>query len=147
MKKLLTLLFTLAVVGCEVLEEDISGTQVQIIAPADRVSVEVGTVEFRWMATDHAAGYEFRVVSPSFAAAGRVVADTVIWADTLARSYGCRPELVAGAYEWSVTGFNGGYRTRTEVRSLTVLPAENPEPPAEADDPDLANKLSQPVNP
>lgn len=62
---------------------------------------------------------------------GRVVADTVIYADTLARSYGFRADLAAGAYEWSVTGFNGDYRTRTEVRSLTVLPAENPELPAE----------------
>lgn len=79
----------------------------------------------------YAAGYEFTVVSPSFSAAERVVADTVIWADTLARSYGFRADLAAGAYEWSVTGFNGGYRTRTEVRSLTVLPAENPELPAE----------------
>lgn len=57
--------------------------------------------------------------------------DTVIYADSLARSYGCRVELTAGEYEWSVTGFNGGYRTRTEVRSLTVTaPAdtETPEP-------------------
>lgn len=131
MKKLLIPLFALAAVGCEVLEEDISGTQVQIIAPADRVSVEVGTVDFRWAAVEYATGYEFTVVSPFFSAAGCVVADTVIYADTLARSYGCRPELAAGAYEWSVTGFNAGYRTRTEVRSLTVLPAENPELPAE----------------
>ena len=147
MKKLLIPLFALAAVGCEVLEEDISGKDVPVIAPADRVSVAAGTVDFRWEAIQYAAGYEFTVVSPSFAAAGRVVADTVIYADTLARSYGCRPELAAGAYEWSVAGFNGDYRTRTEVRSLTVLPAENPEPPAEADDPDLANKLSRPVNP
>ena len=131
MKKLLIPLFAHAAVGCEVLEEDISGENIRIIAPADRVSVEVGTVDFRWEAIQYAAGYEFTVVSPSFSAAERVVADTVIWADTLARSYGFRADLAAGAYEWSVTGFNGGYRTRTEVRSLTVLPAENPELPAE----------------
>lgn len=87
MKKLLIPLFALAAVGCEVLEEDISGTQVQIIAPADRVSVEVGTVDFRWAAVEYATGYEFTVVSPSFSAAGCVVADTVIYADTL------RPQL------------------------------------------------------
>lgn len=148
MKKLLTLLSALAAVGCEVLEEDISGTQVQIIAPADRVSVEVGTVDFRWTAVEYATGYEFAVVSPSFSAARRVVADTVIYADTLARHFGCRLMLGEGEYEWSVTGFNGGYRTRTEVRSLAVMPTEYAEPTAEADDPDSANKLSsQPVNP
>lgn len=129
MKKLLIPLFALAAIGCEVLEEDISGKDVQVIAPADRVSVAAGTVGFRWEAVKYAAGYEFRVVSPSFAAAGRVVADTVIWADTLARSYGFRADLAAGEYEWSVTGFNGGYRTRTEIRSLTVAEPKNPETP------------------
>lgn len=131
MKKLLIPLFALAAVGCEVLEEDISGENIRIIAPADKVSAAAGAVDFRWQALEYAAGYEFTVVSPSFAAAGRVMADTVIWADTLARSYGFRADLAAGEYEWSVTGFNGGYKTRTEVRSLTVLPAENPELPAE----------------
>ena len=131
MNKLLPLLFALLAVGCEVLEEDISGVQVRITAPSDRVSVAAGGVGFRWAATQYAVGYEFTVVEPSFAAAGRIVADTVIYADSLARSYGCHVELTAGEYEWSVTGFNGGYRTRTEVRRLTVTaPAdtETPEP-------------------
>lgn len=57
MKKLLIPLFALAAVGCEVLEEDISGENIRIIAPADRVSVEVGTVDFRWEAIQYAAGY------------------------------------------------------------------------------------------
>lgn len=39
MNKLLPLLFALLAVGCEVLEEDISGVQVRITAPSDRVSV------------------------------------------------------------------------------------------------------------
>lgn len=127
MNKLLPLLFALLAVGCEVLEEDISGVQVRITAPSDRVSVAAGGVGFRWAATQYAVGYEFTVVEPSFAAAGRIVADTVIYADSLARSYGCRVELTAGEYEWSITGFNSGYKTRTGVRSLTVVDSENPE--------------------
>lgn len=130
MKKLLPLLFVLLTAGCEVLEEDISGKEVRIVAPADRVCVTAGTVDFRWQAVDHAAGYEFTVVAPSFAAAGRVVADTVIYADTLARSYGCRVNLAEDEYQWSVRAFNGGYTTRTEVRTLTVVAAESPEDPA-----------------
>lgn len=55
------------------------------------------------------------------------MADTVIYADSLSRSYGCRVELTAGEYEWSITGFNSGYKTRTGVRSLTVVDSENPE--------------------
>lgn len=139
MKKLLPLLFVLLTAGCEVLEEDVSGREVRIVAPADRVSVAPGTVAFRWQAVDHAAGYEFTVVAPSFAAAGRVVTDTVIYADTLARNYGCRVELEAGEYQWSVRGFNGGYTTRTETRALTVVPDEtsdDPETPATPESPE-----------
>lgn len=129
MKKLLLLLFTLILAGCEVFEEDISEKRVRIISPADRVSVAAGTVDFRWQATAHATGYEFTVVSPSFISAERVFADTVIYADTLARNYGCRLELAAGNYEWSVRGFNGCYATRPEIRAVTVVPRETPEIP------------------
>lgn len=129
MKTLTIFFLMLLAAGCELLEEDISDKKVPVIAPADRVSTAAGTVDFRWVAVEYAAGYEFTVVSPSFSAAGRVVADTVIYADTLVRRFGCRLTLAEGEYEWSVAGFNGGYRTRVEVRSLTVLPAGNPEQP------------------
>lgn len=133
MKRLLPLLLALLTAGCEVLEEDISGREVRIAAPADNVTVTPGVVAFRWQAVDHAAGYEFTVVAPSFAAAERIVADTVLRADSLARSYGCRVDLAEGEYQWSVRAFNGGYTTRTEVRSLTVVASEKPADPATAE--------------
>ena len=126
MKKLLPLLFLLLSVGCEVLEEDISHDRVPVVAPADKVSVAAGAVDFRWAAVEYATGYEFTAVSPSFA-------DTVIRADTLARRFGCRLSLPAGEYEWCVTGFNGGYKTPGEIRSLTVLPAEEPQEPPQSE--------------
>lgn len=64
MNKLLPLLLALLAIGCEVLEEDISGTQVRITAPSDRVSVAAGSVDFRWAAAQYAVGYEFTVVEP-----------------------------------------------------------------------------------
>lgn len=124
MKRLLFFLFLLS--ACEVLEEDISDRTVSVVAPANGVAVRSGTVDFRWEAVDYAAGYEFTLVSPSFETAARVVADTVIWSDTLARHYGCRVTLAEGEYAWRVTGFNGGYATRPAERKLTVLPAPEP---------------------
>lgn len=123
------LLFTcmLFAAGCEILEEDISGREVSVIAPADRVSIAPGNIDFRWQGVDYATGYEFTVVAPSFADAQRVAIDTVIYADTLGRRFGCRVALDAGAYEWSVTGFNPAYSTRTQVRSLRVEQTESPE--------------------
>lgn len=129
MNKLLLLALLLCVGGCEILETDISEKQVRVIAPADRTVVTAGEVAFRWKAVEHAAGYELTVVTPTFDDAQRVVADTVIYADTLARRYGCRIALDEGRYAWSVRGFNGGYATRTEQRFLTVIPSgESGEP-------------------
>lgn len=124
MKRLL--FFMLLLSSCEVLEEDLSDRTVTVIAPADRIAVQAGAVDFRWQAVEYAAGYEFSLVSPSFEAAARVVADTVIRSDTLARRYGCRLTLREGEYEWQVTGFNGGYATQPVVRRLTVIAAPEP---------------------
>lgn len=133
MKKLLPLLSLLLAVGCEVLEEDISHKEVPVVAPADKVTAKAGSIGFRWEAVAYAVGYEFTVVSPSFAAAARVVADTVIYADTLDRRFGCRLTLGEGEYEWSVAGFNGGYKTRREVRRLTIIPVEGAGQPGESE--------------
>lgn len=109
-------------VSCEILEEDISGCAVTTIAPVDNAEVPAGNVMFRWQVVDHATGYELCVVTE-----GRIVADTLLRADTLdlARSYGCRLQLEEGRYEWTVTAFNSGYETRSTTLCLTV--AEEPE--------------------
>lgn len=126
-------------VSCDILEEDISGHTARVIAPTNGAELSPGEVTFRWEAVEGASGYALRVVTPSFAEAGRIVADTLLAADTLglARSYGCRLRLEAGRYEWTVAAFNAGYETRSATLQLTVAaePApeepERPEPPAD----------------
>lgn len=125
MKRISILLFSLlACVGCEILEEDIADDTVQIIAPMNGTRVAAGRIAFRWQQADYAAGYEFRLVAPSFGAAERVAVDSVIYADSLSRSYGCTVELTAGEYQWNVAAFNSGYTTRPEIQTLTVTPLE-----------------------
>ena len=110
-------------VSCEIIEEDISGRAVTTIAPADDAEVPAGETLFRWRAVDRATGYELCVATE-----GRIVADTLLAADTLglARSYGCRLRLEAGRYEWTVAAFNSGYETSSPALRLTV--AEEPVP-------------------
>lgn len=125
MKKTLSFLAAaLLLCGCEVLEKDLTERKIRVIAPADGVTVAAGEVLFRWQSVEDATGYEFRIVTPAFAAAERVILDTVLLADTLARSYGCRVRLDAGHYAWSVAGFNGSYTTRTQTHALTVRSAQ-----------------------
>ncbi len=136
---LLCLLLTAA--SCEVLEEDISGDKVDVIAPADGVEVTAGATQFRWRALDHAVQYEFTLVESSFAAVRRVVCDTLIQADTLgaARSYGCRVTLAAGTYQWRVTAYNAGYDSTPAVQTLFVA-APDPEPEPDDTPPAPAHK-------
>ena len=128
-------------VSCEIIEEDISGRAVTTIAPADDAEVPAGETLFRWRAVDRATGYELCVATE-----GRIVADTLLAADTLglARSYGCRLTLDAGNYEWTVTAFNGAYETTTDVLHLTVAAAEVPEEPENPDSEIPTTESSEP---
>lgn len=128
------LLLLLLGVSCDILEEDLSGRTARVIAPTDGAALPPGEVTFRWEAVEGASGYALRVVTPSFAEAGRIVADTLLRADTLgaARSYGCRIRLETGDYEWSVEAFNGAYATQPCIMRLSVVeipPTEEPETP------------------
>ena len=122
-------------VSCEIIEEDISGRAVTTIAPADDAEVPAGETLFRWRAVDRATGYELCVATE-----GRIVADTLLAADTLglARSYGCRLRLEAGRYEWTVAAFNSGYETSSPALRLTVAEEPVPEEPEKSDNPESA---------
>ena len=130
MKRRLLILLALGLtaIGCEILDEDISGARIRVLAPVAGAEVPEGTVVFTWEALDNASGYVFTLVSPSFDAAGQVVADTVIYADTLARHFGCRAVLAPGPYEWRIQGFNSGYESRSRQLSLTVTAVQTEEP-------------------
>ena len=122
-------------VSCEIIEEDISGRAVTTIAPADDAEVPAGETLFRWRAVDRATGYELCVATE-----GRIVADTLLAADTLglARSYGCRLRLEAGRYEWTVAAFNSGYETSSPALRLTAAEEPVPEEPEKSDNPESA---------
>ena len=117
MKRIILFLLLLTTTSCEIIEEDISGRSIEVIAPAPGATVPAGTILFRWHTLDRATAYELSVFS-----AGRIVADTLLAADTLGmpRSCGCRLRLDKGRYEWIVAAFNAGYQTRTAMLPLTV---------------------------
>ena len=117
-------LLLLTCAACDILEEDISKDPVRVIAPTDKARIEAGLVQFRWQGVQYATGYEFTLVSPSFEYADRLIADTVIYADSLFRSYGLDTTLRAGRYQWRVTAFNSGYNSVGEINTLTVISQE-----------------------
>lgn len=126
MKKYIVIILILFVcTACDdFFETDISSNEIEIIAPVDGVRIPAGDITFRWLPVDHAVGYRFMLVQPSFDAA-RMLADTLISADSIARTYGCLMNLKTGKYEWSVEAFNSSYVSERCISSLTVIEAES----------------------
>ncbi len=132
MKTFFSFALFLSAVSCQIMEEDLSGRPVELLRPASGATVPAGMTHFRWHALDHATGYELWVET-----AGRIVADTLLAADTLgmARSYGCLLRLEAGEYQWTVAAFNSGYEVRSATLHLTVVEAaQQPVDPDTAPD-------------
>lgn len=117
----LTAFALLPLAGCGIIEEDMTGRQVGIIAPADGVQIAAGAVRFAWRGVETASGYELLVVSPSFGRAERIAADTVIRADSVSRGACCTIPLGEGNYEWSVRPFNSAYAGEPMTAKLHVI--------------------------
>ncbi len=129
MRKIIVL-FALSslLLSCEdIFEEDLSHEEVRIIAPADGVSVDAGTVMFLWEEVPGATSYRITVVSPEFEDAGIVVGDELLRNDSVThhRSYAC--DLAPGDYQWSISALNSAYSTPRRISSLHVN--DTPEEP------------------
>lgn len=140
-------------VGCDdLLERDIADRTVEVIAPCDGARTVAGDMTFLWRPLDGARSYHLTIVSPSFAAAERVVADTTLAVDSLTAGNRLVQAIEAGDYEWSICAANGGYRTAELILSLTVDAAEPEEPerptdPTNPADPEEPAESTDPIEP
>lgn len=138
------LFLLLSLPGCDdIFEQDIEQARIEVIAPKHDTHIEAGKVTFLWRPLKGARCYRLSVVSPNFARASRVAADTTLCVDSLHKADRFVLALDPGTYEWSLRAANGVYQTQETVYRLTVDPAETPEPdpetpagPDTADDPD-----------
>ncbi len=107
--------------GCDdFLERDIEGQTIEVIAPKSGVHHPEGEVTFLWRTLKGARNYHLTIVSPSFAAATRVVADTILRADSLSAGTRFSQRMTVGHYEWSICAANGAYATDEQLFELTV---------------------------
>ena len=138
------LLFLLPLLsGCDdIFEQDIDRARIEVVAPKHDAHIEAGEVTFLWRPLSGARNYRLTVVSPSFARASRVWADTTLRADSLHAAARFSLTLDEGDYQWSLQAFNGVYRSEESVYSLRVDPAaadesqslSDPQEPAEEGD-------------
>jgi hypothetical protein len=99
-----------------IIEPSISKQTVQAEAPADQYQSSSYAINFWWDQVDHALTYHLQVVTPSFAAPGGLVLDTVVKKNTF--SFNLNP----GNYQWRVMAQNGSSVTAySPARGFTVL--------------------------
>jgi len=111
--KWLSLVFALiALSSCDdVLEEDISGDQVDIIAPKDMDIVEGNTVQFLWNPLEGADSYTLQVYTSS-----TLELDTIV--STTPYTY----ILNSDTYQWRIKAENNAYQTQyTFPQSFEVV--------------------------
>ncbi|MDR3694118.1 hypothetical protein [Mucilaginibacter sp.] len=99
----------------DIIEPSLSKQQVQLEAPVDQYQSTSYTINFWWDAVDHALSYHLQVVSPTFAAPGALVLDTVV------HNYRFSCTLNPGSYQWRVMAENGSSQTAwSSPKSFTV---------------------------
>ncbi len=100
----------------DIIEPSLGKQQIQPEAPVDQYQSTGYTINFWWDPVDHALSYHLQVVSPSFAAPGGLILDTVV------RTYKFSFTLNPGSYQWRVMAENGSSQTAWSTpRSFTVI--------------------------
>lgn len=109
------MLFVTCIFSCDdILEEDISNKEVNIIGPCQNCTLNTEGVILWWEEVKGASGYQIQVVSPSFEFAEFLIADTVVGRTDLSL------QLIHGNFEWRVKAQNGEYQTSYKYSSFVV---------------------------
>lgn len=107
-------LFCLFLSGCEdIFLKDISGEQVVVISPVTNTFFEGEKVLFAWDRMEGAEKYHIEVASPSFDE------DSPLY-DTITDTTRIELSLSEGMYQWSIYGYNYGYKSKKIIRSFEI---------------------------
>jgi len=98
----------------EIIDPDMSGRQVVLLAPGDSLSACNGRQLFWWSAVDFAESYNLQIVSPDFQYVERLILDTIVEAHKIEFL------LSPGNYQWRVASLNNNNSTEYATRTLTI---------------------------
>lgn len=123
MKKnlLFLLLLTISITACEeiIMEDDISGETVHLIAPYNGAEFYSTGITFTWDAIENGSQYRIQIARPNFENPLEIVSDQII--DTTSFT----TQLNIGNYEWRVQGVNSSYKTAYSKRVFTIISNED----------------------
>jgi len=100
--KILLFLSFISLFSCDdIIEKDISGDTVQVIAPVNNQEISSNIVDFQWNRIDGAGKYRIQVFSPSSA----IIIDSLVTQNSLSIP------MTQGEYQWRVRGENSAYNS------------------------------------
>jgi len=107
--------------SCEdiIFEEDISESNLKILAPTNGASVLSGNISFNWEAVTDADKYQIQIATPNFANAMQIVLDSSISNTSFTK------QLLANNYEWRVRALNSAFETSYFTNTLIVTEVED----------------------
>lgn len=101
--------------SCEdLVEKNITDSELILLAPADNLRTVFSTQTFWWEEFYGARTYTLQVVSPSFEAIEIVLADTILTKNKFSLN------LFPGKFEWRVKAENGSYSGKYCLRTLQI---------------------------
>lgn len=118
MKKIAFLIAVFIVfVSCEeiILEDDISGETVHLVAPGNGAQFFSTGITFTWDPIANGTQYRIQIARPDFDNPLQIITDNVV--DTTSFT----TQLNVGSYAWRVQAVNSGYSTAYTARSFTVV--------------------------
>lgn len=119
--KFLIGIFFLSLFSCEeiLLEDDISKSEVLLVAPVNNAQFLSTGVTFSWEKVQNATQYHLQIAKPNFTNPVQIVLDTLIISNTF--TY----QLNIGEYEWRVQAVNSAYETPYKNRFFTIVSNED----------------------
>ncbi len=134
-------LLVLGFAACEdILEEpDLSERSVNLLGPADGVTVPDNRVIFRWEKVEDATSYRMQIARPDFEVAIQIPVDTLFEVDSLDRvQTSLTRSLANGNYTWRVKALNTGFETPYTTHTLVI----SGDPNADLDPPNTPQPQS-----
>jgi hypothetical protein len=121
---ILFFLFTsIVLASCqEIIEEpNISNARVELLAPANGVTLNQNELTFRWDFVTDATAYRIQLADPNFERPLQILVDSILEPDSLGLMTNFIDlNLGNGIYQWRVKALNFGYETAYSTHSFVV---------------------------
>ncbi|AWI25281.1 hypothetical protein [Flavobacterium pallidum] len=102
-----------------IMEEDISDSEITLVAPGDNTQFNSTGITFSWNAVNKASGYQLEIAKPNFTDPLQIVLDTTVTNTSFTQ------QLVIGHYQWRVRAVNSAYHTNYATRSFEIVSNDN----------------------